>query len=165
MVSGPSRQLRLHAPKAKLPEIKLIDKEVDHPHRIVLGNIVFKLRRKHRSLSAIRPAYKARHQFPPPLGVEILRQNHYFEKSDFSHSLGRKLPSGLLAATSLVCGRAGIVAPRLIRAIASFLCRATRAKKASATFSPVEFCFVCMGRGKSGGCRYPILISPGRRGT
>jgi hypothetical protein len=36
----------MHAPKAKLPEIKLIDDEVDHPHRVVLGDIVFQLRWK-----------------------------------------------------------------------------------------------------------------------
>jgi hypothetical protein len=38
---------------------------------------------------------------PPPLGVEILRQNHYLEKSDFSHSLGlhRAVPRPRLAFT------------------------------------------------------------------
>jgi hypothetical protein len=29
-------------------------------------------------------------KFPRPLGQKILRQNHYFEKQDFSHNLGRK---------------------------------------------------------------------------
>src|SRR5208337_494053 len=67
MVSGPSRQLRMHAPKAKLPEIELVDEKVDHPHRVFLGDIVFQLRRKHRSLSAIRPAHKARHRNSPRL--------------------------------------------------------------------------------------------------
>src|SRR5271157_23802 len=67
MVSGPSRQLRMHAPKAKLPEIELVDEKVDHPHRVFLGDIGFQLRRKHRSLSAIRPAHKARHRNSPRL--------------------------------------------------------------------------------------------------
>src|SRR6516162_2867215 len=88
MVSRPSRQLRRNTPEAKLTEIKLIHEEVDHPHRIVLGDIVFKLRRKHRSLSAIRPAHKAGHALSLLFAKKILRQNQFSEKLDFSHSLG-----------------------------------------------------------------------------
>jgi hypothetical protein len=88
MVSGPSCELRRNTPEAKLTEIKLVDEKVDHPHRIVLGDIVFKLRRKHRSLSAIRPAHKAGHALSLLFAKKILRQNQFSEKLDFSHSLG-----------------------------------------------------------------------------
>jgi hypothetical protein len=78
----------MHVPKAKMPEIKLVDEEVDHPHRVVLGDIVRQLRRKHRSLIAIRPAYKAGHAISLLFAVKILRQNQFSTKPDFSHSLG-----------------------------------------------------------------------------
>jgi hypothetical protein len=80
----------LNAPEAKLAKIELIDEEIDHPHRIVFGDIVFQLSRKHRSLSAIRPAYKAGHAISLLLAEKILKQNQFSEKLDFSHSLGRK---------------------------------------------------------------------------
>src|SRR5262249_34492703 len=64
MISGPSRLLRIDGAKTKLAEIKLIDEKVDHPNRIVLGDIVFQLSRKHRRLTAIRPAYEAAHPIP-----------------------------------------------------------------------------------------------------
>ena len=72
---------------AKLAKIELIDEEIDHPHRIVFGDIVFQLSRKHRSLSAIRPAYKAGHAISLLLAEKILKQNQFSEKLDFSHSL------------------------------------------------------------------------------
>ncbi|MFZ1106719.1 MAG: hypothetical protein WAN43_00035, partial [Rhodomicrobium sp.] len=43
----------------------------------------------HRSLSAIRPDYKAGHAISLLLEEKILRQNQFSEKLDFSHSLGR----------------------------------------------------------------------------
>src|SRR6516225_2868837 len=104
MVSRPSRQLRRNTPEAKLTEIKLIHEEVDHPHRIVLGDIVFKLRRKHRSLSAIRPAHKAGHALSLLFAKKILRQNQFSEKLDFSHSLGRFRTLGPSTDTSLPSG-------------------------------------------------------------
>ncbi len=92
IVSGPSRELRLNAPEAKLAKIELIDEKIDHPHRIILGDIVFQLSRKHRSLSAIRPDYKAGHAISLLLEEKILRQNQFSEKLDFSHSLGPRQP-------------------------------------------------------------------------
>src|ERR1700691_5583735 len=40
MVGRPSRRLRLNTAKAQLGQIKLIDKDIDRPDRIVLGQIV-----------------------------------------------------------------------------------------------------------------------------
>src|SRR5258708_3901960 len=40
MVGRPSRRLRHDATKAELGQIKLIDKDIDRPHRIVLAQIV-----------------------------------------------------------------------------------------------------------------------------
>src|SRR5215470_14394558 len=64
MISGPSGLLGIDGAKTKLAEIKLIDEKVDHPNRIVLGDIVFQLNRKHRCLTTIRPAYEAAHPIP-----------------------------------------------------------------------------------------------------
>ena len=40
MIGWPSRLLGIDGAKTKLAEIKLIDKKVDHPNRVVLRNIV-----------------------------------------------------------------------------------------------------------------------------
>jgi hypothetical protein len=90
MVSGPSGLLRIYATKTKLGEIKLIDEKVDHPHCVVPGYIVFELRGKQRSLTAVCAADKASHAIPPPLADKILRQNQCSGNLDFSHRLGRK---------------------------------------------------------------------------
>ncbi len=63
---GMPSPLWIYPTKAKLGEIKLIGEEVDHPYRVVLGNIVFQLRGKQRSLSAIRSVRKTRHPIPRP---------------------------------------------------------------------------------------------------
>ena len=89
MVGGPPHVLRSDAAETKLGKIKLIDKQIDHPHRVVFGDIIFQLRRKHRSLAAIDPAYKACHPNPPLWAGKILKQNHFLRKLYFSHSLGR----------------------------------------------------------------------------
>ena len=89
MVRGPSRVLRRDAAETKLGKVKPINKKVDHSHGVIGGDIIFKLRGKHRSLAAIDPAHKARHQNPPLLAETILRQNHFLRKLDFSHNLGR----------------------------------------------------------------------------
>ena len=41
MIGWPSRLLGIDGAEAKLAEIKLMDKEVDQPNRVVLRNIVF----------------------------------------------------------------------------------------------------------------------------
>ena len=64
MIGWPSRLLGIDGAKTKLAEIKLIDKKVDHPNRVVLRNIVFQLSRKHRCLTTIRSPYEAAHQIP-----------------------------------------------------------------------------------------------------
>jgi hypothetical protein len=46
MVGRPSRHLWLNAAKAEPGQIKLIDKNVDRPDPIILGQIVFQSLRK-----------------------------------------------------------------------------------------------------------------------
>ncbi|MFZ1106713.1 MAG: hypothetical protein WAN43_00005, partial [Rhodomicrobium sp.] len=59
----------------------------------------------HRSLSAIRPDYKAGHAISLLLEEKILRQNQFSEKLDFSHSLGLKHHTGM----TIACGLGPIV--------------------------------------------------------
>src|SRR5262249_34933846 len=90
VVSRPSHLLRIDTAKVKLGEVKLVDEIIDHPYRIVFGDIVFQLSWKHCSLAAICPAGEAAHLSPRILSAgEIPRQNQSRTKPDFSHSLGR----------------------------------------------------------------------------
>jgi hypothetical protein len=61
----PSCRLRLNAAKTKPGQIKLIDKDIDRPDRIILGQIVFQPLRKQRALTAVIANDKARHRIPP----------------------------------------------------------------------------------------------------
>jgi len=74
VIRGPAHVLRSDA-ETKTGKIELIDEKVDHPDRIVIRNIVFQLRRKHRSLTAIRPAYEAAHPIPRILAGRFSGRN------------------------------------------------------------------------------------------
>src|SRR5664279_1790383 len=65
MVSRPSCCLRLNAAKAQPRQIKLIDKNIDRPDRIVLGQIVFQPLGKQSALTAVIANDKARHRILP----------------------------------------------------------------------------------------------------
>jgi hypothetical protein len=51
-------------------------------------------------LSAIRSPYKAGHAISLLFGKEILKQNQFSEKPDFSHSLGLLPKNGLISPSS-----------------------------------------------------------------
>src|SRR3977135_1651829 len=53
-----------HTVKAQRPEIHLIDKHVDHPHRVVLSNVVIQIFRKQNALSTVFTLDEARHLTP-----------------------------------------------------------------------------------------------------
>ena len=43
MIGWTSGRFWNHTVKAQRPEIQLIDKHVDHPHRVVLSNVVIQI--------------------------------------------------------------------------------------------------------------------------
>src|SRR5580704_3971515 len=53
-----------HTVKAQRPEIQLIDKHVDHPHRVVLSNVVIQILGKQNALSTVFTLDEARHLTP-----------------------------------------------------------------------------------------------------
>src|SRR5258708_28238978 len=81
MVGWPSRRLRLDPAKAELRQIKLIDKDIDRPDRIVLAQIVIQPLGKQSALTAVIANDKARHR--------ILRQiagESYHSKAVFTQA-------------------------------------------------------------------------------
>src|SRR3982074_100650 len=81
MVGWPSCRLWLDAAKTEFGQIKLIDKDIDRPDRIVLAQIVIQPLGKQSALTAVMPNDKARHR--------ILRPNRrgIISLMTFSHSL------------------------------------------------------------------------------
>src|ERR1700740_800805 len=53
-----------HTVKAPRPEIQLIDKHVDHPHRVVLSNVVIQILGKQNALYTVFTLDEARHLTP-----------------------------------------------------------------------------------------------------
>src|SRR6266850_1919357 len=84
MIGRPSRRLWLDTAKAQPGQIKLIDKHIDRPDRIILGQIVFQPLGKQSALTAVIANDKAPHR--------ILRSNRrrIISLRLFSHSLDPK---------------------------------------------------------------------------
>src|SRR5437773_3415934 len=84
MIGRPSCRLRLNTAKTQPGQIKLIDKNIDRPDRIILGQIVFQPLWKQSALIAVFANDKARHR--------ILRSNRWriISSRVFSHSLDPK---------------------------------------------------------------------------
>src|ERR1700720_1059750 len=68
MIGWTSGRFWNHTVKAHRPEIQLIDKHVDHPHRVVLSNVVIQILGKQKALSPVFPLNEARH-LPPPARI------------------------------------------------------------------------------------------------
>jgi hypothetical protein len=58
VVRRPAGCLRIYPVEPKLSQIEFVDKNVDHPNRIVLADPVFHAFRKQRALPTIRPSTK-----------------------------------------------------------------------------------------------------------
>src|SRR2546427_5318020 len=65
MIGWTSGRFWNHTVKAQRPEIQLIDKHVDHPHRVVLSNVVIQILGKQNALSTVFTLDEARHLTPP----------------------------------------------------------------------------------------------------
>ena len=75
MIRRPAGCLGIDPAKPKLGQIEFLDKDVNHPNRIVLADPVFQAFRKQRALPAIRPLNKALHPIPPQIAQESYREN------------------------------------------------------------------------------------------
>src|SRR5208283_2423799 len=75
MIRRPTGRFGIDPAKAKLAQIELLDKDVNHPNRIVLADPVFQAFRKQRALPAIRARNKALHPTPPQITQESYREN------------------------------------------------------------------------------------------
>src|SRR5208282_34410 len=73
-----------HTLKAQSPEIQFIDKHVDHPHRVVLSNVVIQILGKQNALSTVFTSDEARHLTPRRKSSRIITQQA------FPHSLGEQ---------------------------------------------------------------------------
>src|SRR5580693_8091514 len=65
MIGWTSGRFWNHTVKAQRPEIQLIDKHVDHPHRVVLSNVVLQILGKQNALYTVFTLDEARHLTPP----------------------------------------------------------------------------------------------------
>src|SRR3981081_628815 len=74
-----------HTVKAQRPEIQLIDKHVDHPHRVVLSNVVIQILGKQNALYTVFTLNEARHLIPRRESSRIITQ--IITQQAFSHSL------------------------------------------------------------------------------
>src|SRR5271169_5305794 len=75
MIRRPARYLRIDPAKPEPRQIKLLDKDLNHPNRIVLADPVLQAFRKQRVLPTIRPLNKALHPIPPQIAQESYRKN------------------------------------------------------------------------------------------
>jgi len=64
MIGGPTGHLRHNTRKAQPPQIQLVDKHVDRPHRIVFTYVIVEELGQQNALPAVRPFDKALHQEP-----------------------------------------------------------------------------------------------------
>src|SRR6202011_6199953 len=81
MIGWTSGRFWNHTVKAQRPEIQLIDKHVDHPHRVVLSNVVIQILGKQNALYTVFTLNEARHLTPRRESSGIITQQA------FSHSL------------------------------------------------------------------------------
>src|ERR1700681_3186455 len=100
MIGWTSGRFWNHTVKAQRPEIQLIDKHVDHPHRVVLSNVVIQILGKQNALYTVFTLDEARHLTPRRESSRIITQQA------FSHSLHPLLKCGSVheADSGYSCG-------------------------------------------------------------
>ncbi len=72
----PVRRLGIDPIKLQLPQIDLLDKDIDHPNRAVLANPIFQTFRKQRAPPAIHALHKALYPIPPQITKGIIIRSH-----------------------------------------------------------------------------------------
>src|SRR5882762_1899190 len=91
MVGRPSCRLSLNTAKAQPGQIKLIDKSIDRPDRIILGQIVFQSLGKQRALTAVIANDKARHRILPSNHGRIISLRGVFTQPGSNSEVSRYL--------------------------------------------------------------------------
>ncbi len=77
MIARPAGRLRINPIKPQAAKIEFIDKNVDHPNRIVVTDPVFQPIGKQGALPTIHALDKSLHQtLPPKHGRIIAQENH-----------------------------------------------------------------------------------------
>src|ERR1700730_17074572 len=82
MIGWTSGRFWNHTVKAQRPEIQLIDKHVDHPHRAVLSNVVIQIHGKQNALPTVFTLDETRHLTPP---TQIIQ--NYNSTGVFTHGV------------------------------------------------------------------------------
>ena len=85
MIGWTSGRFWNHTVKAQRPEIQLIDKHVDQPHRVALSNVVIQILGKQNALYTVFTLNEARHLTPRRESSRIITQ--IITQQTFSHSL------------------------------------------------------------------------------
>ena len=67
MIARPAGRLGRNPAKAQAAEIKLLNKDIDHPHRIVFANPIIQPLRKQSALAAVFTLNETLHQKPSPI--------------------------------------------------------------------------------------------------
>ena len=94
MIGRPSRRLWLDAAKAEFAQIKLIDKDIDRPDRIVLAQVVIQPLGKQRALAALIANDKTRYPIFQPNRRRIV------SSKPFSHSLRSRSDSQSMSGSA-----------------------------------------------------------------
>src|ERR1700730_6474745 len=101
MIGWTSGRFWNHTVKAQRPEFQLIDKLVDHPHRVVLSNEVIQILGKQNALYTVFTLNEARHLTPRRESSRIITQ--IITQQAFSHSLGGKRPVASRVGPPIPC--------------------------------------------------------------
>jgi hypothetical protein len=107
MIAWPSCCLRLNTAETQPRQIKLIDKDINRPNRIILPQIVIQPFRKQRALTAVIPNDKARHRILPSNHRRIISFESVFAQAGPNPDIARSI------STPLVWPWQGLRKPRL----------------------------------------------------
>jgi len=86
MIPRPARRLRRNPVKPQAAKIEFIDKNIDHPNRIVVTDPVFQPIGKQGALPAIHALNKTLHQTLPPKHGRITAQENHSMVDVFTQS-------------------------------------------------------------------------------
>src|ERR1700704_157605 len=105
MIGWTSGRFWNHTVKAQRPEIQLIDKHVDHPHRVVLSNVVIQILGKQNALSTVFTLNEARHLTPPARIIQNYNSTGVFTQPPWEASGALGFPFSPFIRLLLVTGQ------------------------------------------------------------
>src|SRR5271155_3764132 len=84
MIGGPAGQLRDHALKPQLPQIQLVDEDVNHPDRIVLADIIVEILRSKTPCRLSSPSTKRFIKNPDSIRQDSTSANVFTQPRPFA---------------------------------------------------------------------------------